>query len=323
MHTLGDEIDLPINVTLPNVGSIPENLLNLTTEDVYAILQDDVDKEKILSSKQNKSEDFAGSKDKKLSDQEVDDFRDKLLKEFPINLNKSQFKEFGDFICDLDAIQTEMRTFDISNQHLQEEYIQGVLLNGLQLSSIRGNIPDSLKEVVEQLKTPRIDWRSQLSHLFQKVILSDFDWSRPNRRLYGQGVYLPSAKKQNIRVVTAVDTSGSIKRSILTHFLSELQALLVSIANVELIVIDCDSEIKQTTRYFVGEPVSGHQFIGRGGTSFLPVFDLLPELDADLLVYFTDGYGDFRQISVPQIPVVWVLTGETKPPFGSIIIYPQ
>ena len=49
---------------------------------------------------------------------------------------------------------------------------------------------------------------------------------------------------------------------------------------------------------------------GGGGTDFRPVFryvDEHPELEPNLLIYFTDGYGDYPD-RAPAYPVMWLLT---------------
>jgi predicted metal-dependent peptidase len=49
---------------------------------------------------------------------------------------------------------------------------------------------------------------------------------------------------------------------------------------------------------------------GFGGTDFCPVFryiDEHSELDASLLIFFTDGYGTYPE-RPPAYPVMWLLT---------------
>ena len=53
---------------------------------------------------------------------------------------------------------------------------------------------------------------------------------------------------------------------------------------------------------------------GGGGTDFRPVFDYVenhPELDPNLLVFLTDGYGDCPE-RPSRYPVMWLLTRDGK-----------
>jgi predicted metal-dependent peptidase len=64
---------------------------------------------------------------------------------------------------------------------------------------------------------------------------------------------------------------------------------------------------------------------GRGGTSFVPVFEKIKEMNIkpDALVYLTDGYGTFP--SDPGYHVLWgsiALTPEGYP-FGEVVMIPK
>ncbi len=59
---------------------------------------------------------------------------------------------------------------------------------------------------------------------------------------------------------------------------------------------------------------------GGGGTRFTPVFDWVERLDRrpDLLVYFTDAKGEFPD-KEPSYPVLWLVKGKVKVPWGQRI----
>jgi predicted metal-dependent peptidase len=59
---------------------------------------------------------------------------------------------------------------------------------------------------------------------------------------------------------------------------------------------------------------------GRGGTRFVPVFEWLENAGCrpDLLVYFTDAEGEFPK-SEPDFPVLWLIKGRGKVPWGQRI----
>ncbi len=60
--------------------------------------------------------------------------------------------------------------------------------------------------------------------------------------------------------------------------------------------------------------------VGGGGTRFTPVFDWVARQDRqpDLLVYFTDAKGEFPERE-PAYPVLWLVKGKTKIPWGQRI----
>jgi len=60
--------------------------------------------------------------------------------------------------------------------------------------------------------------------------------------------------------------------------------------------------------------------IGGGGTSFKPVFEYVDRVlqSPDLLVYFSDAEDEFPQ-SMPAYPVIWLVKGKQKVPWGQRI----
>ena len=62
------------------------------------------------------------------------------------------------------------------------------------------------------------------------------------------------------------------------------------------------------------DPRRKWEMTGGGGTDFRPVFRYVeehPELDPNLLVFFTDGRGD-RPERAPAYPVMWLLTKDGR-----------
>ena len=96
--------------------------------------------------------------------------------------------------------------------------------------------------------------------------------------------------------------------------------LLNSFGQYELTVICCDAEIQSVETFSPENPFDGKKvkFKGCGGTSFKPVFDYVDKnlLDVQILIYFTDGYGDDPK--KPPYPVMWVITpnGENRIRWG-------
>ena len=213
-------------------------------------------------------------------------------------------------------------------QSLESNRFNGIIRNGLMGRDI-GNLPASMKTMIDELVNPKLPWYTLLAQYIQKAVISDWKWVRPNKRLIGMDINLPSTIRENLNVVVAVDTSGSISNEELVKFTSETHAILSSMASVKMTLIDCDAVIQAVVEIENGQsidgsklPWEGRPWTGRGGTSFIPVFDYVEEqgLNPELLIYFTDGYGSFPT-SEPSYPVVWVMTTDMRPLFGEIVEY--
>ena len=90
-------------------------------------------------------------------------------------------------------------------------------------------------------------------------------------------------------------------------------------------VLECDADVHKQYKLRSWDKVDT-KFKGGGGTSFVPIFKYIKRkrIKTDVLVYFTDMYGDFPK-TPPLYPTLWVSTTEVnKAPFGKVLqIKPQ
>ena len=185
-----------------------------------------------------------------------------------------------------------------------------------QVERMKGTLPAGLKAVVQAILKPEIGWRELLAQFVTSCYGGGRHWLPPARRHVHEGLYLQSMRSERLRAIVAIDTSGST-RGDLPKFFSELTALLNSFGSYELTVIQCDAEIGKVETFDDAAPLDPNrewEATGGGGTDFRPVFRYIDdhsELDPNLLVFFTDGYGDYPE-RAPAYPVMWLLTKDGK-----------
>jgi len=166
----------------------------------------------------------------------------------------------------------------------------------------------------------KVDWRKELSAALQRFYRDDYVLIPPSKKLLYRGIYLPSSTTQRVKIVVAVDSSGSVDEKLLNEFLSELNFLMLSVANFEIDMLVCDDKIRSHKTFFGGDILEA-DIKGGGGTDFRPVFEFIDKelLDVQLLLYFTDLDGIFPS-EEPNYEVKWVAPKEGYFPFGSIIV---
>ena len=174
----------------------------------------------------------------------------------------------------------------------------------------------------------KVDWRDALYGKVRAKISeiggSDFaKFGRLSGRQAGLGYgnqapRLPAWSKRKLDVAFAIDTSGSMG-GILGAIQGELQSVCDMAGGVARL-IQCDAEIGQDKVHRKGAKVA---LTGGGGTSFVPVFDLLAKTKRpDVLIYATDLYGEFPA-AAPNYPVIWAVVGPCREvPFGDIVEIP-
>lgn len=191
-----------------------------------------------------------------------------------------------------------------------------------------GKLPAGLALTVERIKaSAKVDWRPVVRVAVRQVITTVRggrfdDWSRLSRRTLGR-FFRPSHVEPKVRVVVALDTSGSM-----VQFLPEMVAELSGICSAARAEVDwilCDAEVAATGKFrHVGE-VDKLELKGGGGTDFRPVFAhlaALPKRDQpDILIYVTDGFGS-APANPPPYKVVWAMLGGKRAPvsWGSKVL---
>jgi predicted metal-dependent peptidase len=184
----------------------------------------------------------------------------------------------------------------------------------------QGTLPRDLKLLVPEYFSHRVDWRERLYRYIADHAKSSFTFLPPNMKYLYRGIYLPSLSSDLLRIVIAIDTSGSIDEKLLAIFLGEVQSITQQYPNYEIDIVTADMNIQSHELFLPGETLN-YEIKGRGGTDFRPVFDYIDrQIDyPTLLIYFTDGLGTFPE-DEPSYDLLWVMPEERKVPFGEVVV---
>jgi predicted metal-dependent peptidase len=183
-----------------------------------------------------------------------------------------------------------------------------------------GKLDGAMARMVDHFLQPQLPWRLLLARYMTAIARDDFSYMRPSRR---EGSYiLPSLRSNQVELVVALDTSGSIQDHEMDEFISEINALKGQI-RARIILTACDSAIAEQAPWIFEAWEEFHlpeKITGGGGTDFLPVFEWVEAqgLRPDLLVYFTDAEGPFPSYP-PVYSVVWLVKGKAPIPWGQRI----
>lgn len=191
------------------------------------------------------------------------------------------------------------------------------------VAKMQGKMPGALERMVDDIIHVPTPWYTILERFMTSMGKLDVSWSRPNRKHLHAGNYLPGYSKTPTmgEVVVAVDTSGSIGGPELAEFAGHLNAILDQCVPEKITVLYCDARVGSSEEFTPDElPVNFTKVSGGGGTDFTPVFDYVEanNIEPDVLVYLTDGYGGCRS-NPPAFPTVWLTTGTDKFPFGEVV----
>jgi predicted metal-dependent peptidase len=197
-----------------------------------------------------------------------------------------------------------------------QQRMAGAAQQAMQAGKLRGE----LARMIDHLLQPQLPWRMLLARYMSAAARDDYSYMRPSRR---EGDFiLPTLRSQQMDLVVAVDTSGSIKDAEVEEFIAEVNALKGQV-RARVTFLPCDAKLCEGAPWVFDpweEFRQPQEIKGGGGTSFVPVFSWVDREDVrpDMLVYFTDAEGEFPA-KEPAYPVIWLVKGKSKVPWGQRI----
>lgn len=189
-----------------------------------------------------------------------------------------------------------------------------------------GNLPGGLEDLIEEIRTSKVDWRAYLIEMFQTRYPDDYTFRRPNRKLSdATGFYMPAMEGTSAGAIgIAMDTSGSVSRDDMVEYLSEINQICREFTPEKIYLFYCDYDMAKEEVYEQGEEIDELKTRGGGGTSFVPVFRHIEENDIELdqLIYFSDMdvWDECFPDEPPVYDVLWLSTRSSYDvPFGTLI----
>ena len=191
----------------------------------------------------------------------------------------------------------------------------------------RLNMPGYFTEQIELInEPPAIIWQDVLKKQFASIISGKRKTRmRLNRRQPERFDLSGTMDSKTLKIVIAVDTSGSISSDDYSHFFNEIFAIL-NRNNFDITIVECDCEVNKVYKVKNRKDVQ-MTVIGDGGTFFTPVIEMINDdkyyRDA-ILIYFTDGGGEEKIPKPLTKKNFWITVGEKehfslKEPYGIVL----
>lgn len=199
-----------------------------------------------------------------------------------------------------------------------EQKMKQALVAATEIAKKQGKLPGSLERAMGELIKPKTNWRRELHDWFNVRIKTKRSYSRPNRRLIKDGLYVPT--KNNLgcgHIGIGVDVSGSIGQKELDIFGSELNYLFESCSPRKITIVYFDGKVQKVENY--DELPIKLTACGGGGTEFPACFNHFNKLEDPIegMVFMSDGYGTWP--SEPPYSTVMLSTTREVMPFGKTI----
>ena len=224
-----------------------------------------------------------------------------------------QREGFASILCSGGSLMEAELLSDEDASQMNEQALKSKLRELIEEARPGGGLPQSITgELDTVFAQPRIDWKTMFKRFLtgRGRMESRATYKRESRRYDS---YPGSKRSVGLRVLIALDESGSISGDQLQTFFNELMAVN-RITNAQILVTEFDTECTRPLPAAVYKQSRGRK--KSGGTDFCPVFALADSLKVPQVVIFTDGEGTAPE-RVSQ-KVLWVLTkgGKQPAPYG-------
>ncbi len=191
----------------------------------------------------------------------------------------------------------------------------------------RGLMPGFFMSQVEQInKPPVLSWQAILKKYVGTITASKRKTRmRLNRRQPERFDLSGSVDNKVLKIVVAIDTSGSVDDHMIGQIMNEIFAILAKRKH-DITIIECDAEVQRVYKAKTPADIK-KKVAGRGGTWFTPAIEYINNdkyfRDA-LLIYFTDGYGESKIPKPRTYRNIWVVFDNAKhlslkEPYGAVL----
>ena len=267
-------------------------------EEIYAILKDEIQNEEFDNNEENET----GFNEENRRQQE-------------------QMKNAeGDHDPDKKREKMEVENQEQKQQVAAEEMFEQFANDALEKLNQHGDLPLEIERFFTIVDSSKVDWRQELHRAIDRHYYDNYRMMPPSKKLLYSGIYLPSLYSDTLRLTIAIDSSGSVDETLLSTFMSEVEAILIHFPSYIIDLIVCDAKIQSYRQIVSGEQLDV-EIKGGGGTDFRPVFTLIDEsLDIpSLLLYFSDTKGTFPDIE-PFYELIWISEEKSDVPFGEVLV---
>lgn len=200
----------------------------------------------------------------------------------------------------------------------------------------RGRLPGGWEEWAKALLTPsKVPWEAKFASVWRDCYenvcsgMADYSMRRPSRRTYtlNTGIIYPGLINYQPEIALVVDTSGSMSiKTQLAPALREARRVILASGCDRLWFMEIDAELGCQPRRASARDLLKLVLHGRGGTSFIPAFEIALKLrpKPNLLIYFTDGVGPAPETAPTNMSVIWCIIGTdaevaVPAPWGKVV----
>jgi predicted metal-dependent peptidase len=205
--------------------------------------------------------------------------------------------------------------------------IEATILTAAKMARACGDTSAMIDRVLGKVGKSSVSWADECRAMLLSQSKGDYSFSKGNRRMLGQGLYLPSLRSESMGgLAVAFDMSGSVSPKDAQRIATELQGVVDDCQPDWVEIAFFDTKVCSVQRFERGETLELKPR-GGGGTRFAPVFEHFASVQENEqicgMIFFTDMCSsDLMGLQEPTYPVLWAnICGNdgVVVPFGRVV----
>lgn len=226
----------------------------------------------------------------------------------------------GDGLPELGGTGQDLMQPDTNGDPAQEarlrRSVQQRVAQAANVARMAGKLSGELERLVGEILDPKVPWKDLLRDYMTRISKDDEAWNRRNRRF--QNVYLPARYSEKMgEIVMIGDTSGSIGNDELKQYMGEAGAIAEDVHPERIHILWADTRVAGHQVFEEGQPLTPEPK-GGGGTDMRVPLDKAEELNPEIVVLFTDGYTPWPKVE-PPYPLIVCCTTDVECPIGLVV----
>lgn len=206
-----------------------------------------------------------------------------------------------------------------------EAQARATVSKAINVAKAMGKMPGYLKEMIDDILNPKVDWKEVLRRFMTEANKSDYSFARPNRRMISQGYYLPTRHGMDAvrSIAVVIDTSGSMGDEELKQMFGEVCGAVEDCCPSQVTVVYCDAAVNHVDK-FEDTPTADDvresaKRVGGVGTDLTKALNWIDKnmVDPACCIVMTDGYTPFGDDRA--YPTLWAIDTDVQSPWGETV----
>jgi predicted metal-dependent peptidase len=203
-------------------------------------------------------------------------------------------------------------SMDEEDKEAEKNKWKKVAIEAATAAKMRGKLSSAMERHCGDLLEPEVDWRTVLYQFITNNLPYNYTMVRPGKKSYSTGVYFPTTLREELEVLVAIDTSGSIDKDEYNKFLTEALDIAGAFKQIKMRIIwwstrvaeGDDMEVTTSNR----KDILAHQ-PRTGGTTMSCVADYCNDKNYQppVVVMLTDGEIEYDPKLIPS-PHIFVVS---------------